>query len=108
MDVWREKVQQDINSLKINQTQDRNTLDDLHKDVAAIKLCQTQDHKDIQDLQLNDKLQDREIETIKSILGDIKEDTNWIKRKIMGAIITALITALISGVVGVAVMSIYG
>lgn len=94
VDVWKEKVQQDINELKINQNQQE-------KDLATIK-------KDIIDLQVNDKLQDREIASVKETLSEIKEDTNWIRRKITGAIITAAITAAVAGIVGVAITKIYG
>jgi len=94
VDVWKEKVQQDINELKISQSQHE-------KDMASIK-------KDIIDLQVNDKLQDKEITSVKATLSEIKDDTNWIRRKITGAIITAAITATVAGIVGIAITKLYG
>ncbi|MFC2948515.1 hemolysin XhlA family protein [Virgibacillus sediminis] len=86
VDVWKEKIQQDINELKTNQN-------NLQTDVAALKM--------------NDKLQDREISTIKETLSGIKEDTQWIRRKITGAVITAGITAIVGGVIGIAIANIF-
>src|SRR5690625_6271442 len=91
MDVWKEKVQQDINELKHGQSQIKNDQTTLKDDVAALKM--------------NDKLQDQEINTLKLTLSEIKEDTNWIRRKITGAIITATITAVVAGVIGIAIRS---
>lgn len=93
MEVWKEKVQQDINELKNNQTHTKNEITQIRENIAA--------------LQMNDKLQDKEISTIKESLGEIKEDTSWIRRKITGALITALITAVVAGVVGVAIANIF-
>lgn len=67
MDVWKEKIQQDINSLKIKQDQDRK----------AIEL----NISDIQYLKMNDKLQDREITSLKEVLSEIKSDTRYIRDK---------------------------
>lgn len=67
MDVWKEKVQQDINSLKIKQEQDRKAID--------------LNIKDIQELKMNDKLQDREISSLKEVLTEIKSDTRYIRDK---------------------------
>jgi len=93
MDVWKEKVQQDINELKNGQSQIKNDQTTLKDDVAALKM--------------NDKLQDQEINTLKLTLSEIKEDTNWIRRKITGAIITATITAVVAGVIGIAISNIF-
>lgn len=93
MEVWKEKVQQDISELKNNQTHTKNEITQIRENIAA--------------LQMNDKLQDKEISTIKESLGEIKEDTSWIRRKITGALITALITAVVAGVVGVAIANIF-
>ena len=71
MDVWKEKVQQDIAELKNGQT--------------VLKSEQDRMKQDIHKLELSDQLQNQEINTIKSTLSEIKEDTNWIRRKITGA-----------------------
>lgn len=93
MDMWKEKVQQDINELKTNQTHAKNDITQIRESIAA--------------LQINDKLQDKEISTIKESLGEIKEDTSWIRRKITGALITAIVTAIVAGVIGVAIANIF-
>lgn len=65
MDVWKDRVQQDINDLKQKQSQ-------LFSDKEKIE-------KSVQDLQMSDKLQDREINSLKETLADIKSDTNFIR-----------------------------
>lgn len=94
MDVWKEKVQQDIQDLK-NQ----------HSRIDS-KVSETR--KEVLDLRMNDQRQDQEIENMKQTLTDIKEDTQWIRRKITGAIITTIITAAVGGVVAYAVSQILG
>src|SRR5690625_1200965 len=93
MDVWKEQIQQDVSELKSNQNQIRN-------EQLTIK-------SDITDLKMNDKLQDQEIDTLKNTLNEIKDDTNWIRRKITGAIITATITAVVAGLIGIAISNIF-
>lgn len=93
MDVWKEQIQQDVSELKSNQNQIRN-------EQLTIK-------SDITDLKMNDKLQDQEIDTLKNTLNEIKDDTNWIRRKITGAIITATITAVVAGLIGIAITKIF-
>jgi len=94
MDLWRERVNQDITDIK-------NDINRLNSNQIAIK-------DDIRDLQMSDKLQDQEIATLKATLNEIKEDTNFIRRKITGAIITAVITAICGGLLGIAIVSIFG
>lgn len=93
MDVWKEKVQQDINDLKNGQSQMKNDHITMKDDISALKT--------------NDKLQDHEINTLKNTLNEIKEDTNWIRRKITGAIITATITAVVGGVIAIAITKLF-
>lgn len=93
MDVWKEKVQQDIADIKNGQT--------------VLKSEQDRMKQDIHKLELSDQLQNQEINTLKTTLNEIKEDTNWIRRKITGALITALITALVGGIVGIAIANIF-
>ncbi|MCG7345297.1 hemolysin XhlA family protein [Sporosarcina sp. ACRSL] len=94
MDLWRERVNQDITDIK-------NDINRLNANQIGIK-------DDIRDLQMSDKLQDQEISTLKATLSEIKEDTNFIRRKITGAIITAVITAICGGLLGIAIVSIFG
>ena len=93
MEEWQHRVQQDINDLKNSQSRYEHD--------------QTKMKDDIRDLQMSDKLQNQEIKTLKEALFEIKEDTNWIRRKITGAIITATITAVVAGIIGVAITNIF-
>lgn len=93
VEMWKEKVQQDISELKNNQVQMKNEQSDIKEDIHQLKL--------------SDRLQDQEIKTLKEALFEIKEDTQWIRRKITGAIITAAITAVVGGVIGIAVANIF-
>ena|SRR5699024_2082688 len=94
MDVFQQRVTQDINEIKQRQTRSET-------DRAQMR-------DDIRDLQMSDKLQDKEIEGLKSTLSEIKDDTNFIRRRITGAVITATITAVIGGLIAIAVTFIYG
>lgn len=93
VEEWQNRLQQDINDLKNSQSRYEHD--------------QTKMKDDIRDLQMSDKLQNQEIKTLKEALFEIKEDTNWIRRKITGAIITATITAVVAGVIGVAITNIF-
>ncbi|MFA1821149.1 hemolysin XhlA family protein [Virgibacillus oceani] len=86
VDVWKEKVQQDINDLKQGQSQLKT---------------------DVDNLKLNDVKQDGKIISLQDTLRAIQDDTNWIRRKITGAFITALITAVVAGIVGIAIANIF-
>src|SRR5699024_5723331 len=85
MDVWKDRVQQDINELKSNQNQFKSEQDKIKDDVSQ--------------LQISDQLQDKEISGLKDTLNRIQEDTTWIRRKITGAIITAVLTGIIGGAI---------
>lgn len=93
MDVWKEKVQQDINELKNAQ--------------ANLKIEQDRVKQEIHKLEISDTIQNQEINTIKATLSEIKEDTSWIRRKFTGAFITAAITALVGGIAGIAIANIF-
>ncbi|MEK3955292.1 hypothetical protein [Psychrobacillus sp. FSL K6-1464] len=93
MEVWKNQVQQDISELKNSQVHLKNE--------------QERMVQDIRNLQISDTLQNQEITTIKATLSEIKEDTNWIRRKITGALITAVITAVVGGIVGIAIANIF-
>ena len=87
MDVWKEKVQQDVNDLKQGQAQLKS---------------------DVDNLKLNDIKQDEKILSLQDTLKAIQDDTRWIRRKITGAFSTALITAIVAGFSGYASTKIYG
>lgn len=57
--------------------------------------------KDITDLKEKTNKHDYQIETINEKLGDIFENTKWIKRAITTAVITALCTGVIGGSVAI-------
>src|SRR5690625_34393 len=67
MEVWKEKVVQDINDIKQRQRENENSLSALQSDV----------HK----LQITTQLQDKEINTLKETLKEIKDDTNFIRKR---------------------------
>lgn len=94
MDVWKDRIQQDVNELKGGQTQ--------------LKTEQDKIKNDVQQLQISDKLQDKEIASLKEALTEIKNDTSWIRRKITGAIITTIITAFVGGLIAILITKIYG
>src|SRR5699024_11361674 len=75
IDDWKAKVTQDITELKSSS--------------SKIKTTQEGMQTDIHELQISEKLEDREISNLKETLGEIKDDTNWIRRRITGAVITA-------------------
>lgn len=93
VEEWKNRVQQDITDIKSNQAHIRS---------------EQQTMKDaIRDLQFSDKLQDQEIKTLKEALSEIKDDTNWIRRKITGAIITTVITAVVGGIIAIAITKVF-
>lgn len=93
MDVWKDRVQQDINDIKHRQRENEKGLSDVKSDV----------HK----LQLSEQLQNKEIDGLKETLSRIQDDTTWIRRRITGAIITAIVGAIITGIVGVVIANIF-
>ncbi len=93
VEEWQNRVQQDLVNIK--------------NDQSHIKSEQQTLKDAIRDLQFNDKLQDQEIKTLKDTLTEIKSDTQWIRRKITGAIITASITAVVGGIIAVVIAKIF-
>lgn len=79
----------------------------MQQDINQLKNRVDQQQSDINDLKLNDKLQDKEIESFKQTLEGIKEDTQWLRRKFVSAFITAAITAIVGGVIAIAVNNIF-
>ena len=68
MEVWKEKVAQDISDIQQRQRENETALSSVKSDV----------HK----LQVTGQLQDREINSLKDTLSEIKDDTNFIRRKL--------------------------
>lgn len=93
MDVWKDRVQQDLNDIKQRQQRNEGELSDIRSDV----------HK----LQVSDQLQNQEINSLKETLSEIKSDTSWIRRKITGALITTVITAIVGGVIAFAISQVF-
>lgn len=67
MEIWKEKVVQDINDIKQRQRENETALTSLKSDV----------HK----LQITTQLQDKEINALKDTLKEIKDDTNFIRKR---------------------------
>ena len=67
VEVWKEKVAQDITDIKQRQRDNENALSTVQSDV----------HK----LQVTVKLQDQEINSLKETLREIKDDTNFIRSR---------------------------
>lgn len=93
VEEWQQRVNQDISELKQGQ--------------SHLSAEQTKMRDDIRDLHYNDRIQAREITTLRESLTEIKSDTSWIRRKITGAIITATITAVVAGIIGIAISNIF-
>ena len=93
VEEWQNRVNQDLVSLKSDQ--------------SHIKSEQQSMKDAIRDLQINDRLQDQEIKSLKETVYEIKDDTNWIRRKITGAIITASITAVVGGIIAIAIAKLF-
>lgn len=86
VDIWKDRVQQNT-----------QTINDLKQEQSQISNKQSRLGNSIQQLEIKDILQDKDIETLRITLSEIKEDTIWIRRKITGAIITAVLTGIIGG-----------
>ena len=68
MEVWKERVLREIAEIKQRQRDNENSLSTVKSDV----------HK----LQVTVQLQDKEISSLKETLTEIKDDTNFIRRRI--------------------------
>ena len=95
MDKLIELFKAEIREIKSEQREDRLRRDELDKEQRN----RVEDlEKRIQELETSDKLQNREIENINSVLADIKDDTKFIRRTVQGAVISCVLT-LVIGVV---------
>lgn len=68
MEVWKERVSQEIADIKQRQRDNENSLSTVKSDI----------HK----LQVTVQLQDKEISSLKDTLTEIKDDTNFIRGRI--------------------------
>lgn len=68
VEEWQQRVNQDISELKQGQAQ------------ASSEQSKMRD--DIRELQISDKLQDREINSLKDVLSEIKGDTRYIRDRL--------------------------
>lgn len=68
MEVWKERVSQEIADIKQRQREAENYLSTVKSEI----------HK----LQITVQLQDKEINSLKDTLTEIKDDTNFIRRRI--------------------------
>lgn len=93
MKEWQHRVDQDLSELKQRQ--------------SHLQQEQSKQKDDIRDLQMSRTLQAQEIKTLRDDISEIKEDTNWIRRKITGAIITATITAVVGGIIAIAIANVF-
>ena len=94
MDDWKERMQSDVTTLK--------------SDFQYLRNEQRTMAHSIQSLEVSHKLHDQEIRSLKEALTDIKSDTQWIRRKITGAIISAVATAAIGTIIAYAVSQLWG
>ena len=86
MEIWRNSIQQDVNYLKSSHSKVKD---------------------DVAELKVNDKMQDQKIGNLELMLNEIKDDTNWIRRKVTGALITTIVTAVVGGIIGIAIYNIF-
>jgi chromosome segregation ATPase len=77
------------------------TVDHTEKEIIEMKSDIKDMKKDIEALKRNDALQDQQIGSIKDTLSEISENTKWIKRAIISAIITTLCTGIIGGSIAI-------
>lgn len=68
MEVWKERVSQEIADIKQRQRENEISLSTVKSEI----------HK----LQITVQLQDKEINSLKDTLTEIKDDTNFIRRRI--------------------------
>ncbi|MFS0591786.1 hemolysin XhlA family protein [Cytobacillus horneckiae] len=73
LDIWQQKIQSDIDEIKINEKK--------------------QDEK-IQELKKVTDFHERDIRDIKEDLKEIKDDTKWLRRSITNALIVGIIGEL--------------
>lgn len=95
MNTWMESIQKDISEIKNAHTQ-------IVEELPRLKADQADMHDAIENLKVKNLLHDKEISNINETLNDIKEDTKWIKRKIVQAIISAVTTGVVTAFIAIA------
>ncbi|AZS49228.1 hemolysin [Bacillus phage vB_BpsS-140] len=89
-----EPIRKDMDTIRIE-----SDIKSLNKDVELLKANQERHIDDIRALQNSTTIHGQQIATINKTLDGIADDTRWIKRAIIGAIITSIIGATIGGVI---------
>ncbi|WP_188695332.1 hypothetical protein [Pullulanibacillus camelliae] len=67
------------------------TLTQLSNDVSALKKSDAEQNEKIKQLELNDKLQDRDINFLQNSLNEINENTKWLRRMFTKTLVTGII-----------------
>ncbi|WP_160203516.1 hemolysin XhlA family protein [Priestia megaterium] len=76
-------------------------MDTLQKELAEIKSEQKMLGNRLNQLERTTDRHDNQINTLNDKLNKIEENTTWIKRTIMGGIITAICTGVIGGAIAI-------
>ncbi|QCS52393.1 hemolysin XhlA family protein [Priestia flexa] len=76
-------------------------MDTFQKELAEIKSEQKLQSARINNLERTTDRHDNQIVTLNDKLNKIEENTTWIKRTIMGGIITAICTGVIGGAIAI-------
>jgi len=76
-------------------------METLQKELAEIKSEQKLQSSRINNLERTTDRHDNQIVTLNDKLNKIEENTTWIKRTIMGGIITAICTGVIGGAIAI-------
>lgn len=93
MDKLIDLFKAEIREIKSEQKEDRIRREELEKEQRN----RVEDlEKRIQDLETSDKLQNREIESINSVLSEIKDDTKFIRRTVQGGVISTIIGIIVT------------
>ncbi|WP_273125875.1 hemolysin XhlA family protein [Bacillus weihaiensis] len=77
------------------------TMDTMNKELAEIKAEQKLQSARINNLERTTDRHDNQIVTLNEKLNKIEDNTTWIKRTIMGGIITAICTGVIGGAIAI-------
>jgi predicted RNase H-like nuclease (RuvC/YqgF family) len=88
----------------LQQTEEAPIMNHYEKDIVEMKSDIKILEKEVSDLKTTTTRHDEQITTLNNTLKKIDDNTTWIKRTIIGAIITAIS----SGVIGGAIAIFYG
>ena len=81
------------------------TTETVEKELEMIRLQQIEIKEEqkimkteIIELQVSEKLQNREIDNIKLVLNEIKDDTKFLRRSVQGAVISTIVGLIVCAV----------